>query len=134
MKFYRKTQGAVLGGVCLGISEELNIDPMIIRLIAIAALIMSSGIVGLIYIILWAVLPAVDSNTNIKEEVMDKLEKHSYLKDKIKNPNAIGIILVVIGLLIFIDVLLPLDLIMKFIFPLALVGVGVYLLVINNKR
>ena len=134
MKFYRKTQGAVLGGVCLGISEELKIDPMIIRLIAIAALIMSSGIVGLIYIILWAVLPAVDSNTNIKDEVMDKLEKHSYLKDRIKNPNAIGIILVVIGLLIFIDVLLPLDLIMKFIFPLALVGVGIYLLTINNKR
>lgn len=134
MKFYRKVQGAVLGGVCLGISEELSIDPMIIRLIAITALIISSGLVGLIYIILWAILPAVDTKTNIKDEVMDKLEKHSYLKDKIKNPNIIGIILVVIGLLIFIDVLLPLDLIIKFIFPLALVGVGIYLLFINNKR
>lgn len=134
MKFYRKIQGAVLGGVCLGISEELKIDPMIVRLIAIVALIISGGFVGLIYIILWAVLPAIDSNTNIKDEVMEKLEKHSSLKDKIKNPNVVGIILVVFGLLIFIDIIIPLDLIMRFVFPIALVGAGIYLLAVNNKR
>lgn len=134
MKFYRKIQGSVLGGVCNGISEELKIDTMLVRLVAILASIISGGFVGLIYIILWAVLPATDSNSNIKDEVMDKVNQYSFLKDKIKNPNVLGIVLVSFGLLILIDIILPLDLIMKFFLPLALVGVGIYLLIVNNKR
>lgn len=134
MKFYRKIQGSVLGGVCNGISEELKIDTMLVRLVAILALIISGGFVGLIYIILWAVLPATDSNSNIKDEVMDKVNQYSFLKEKVKNPNVLGIVLVVLGLLILIDIILPLDLIMKFFLPLALVGVGIYLLIVNNKR
>lgn len=134
MKFYRKIQGSVLGGVCNGISEELKIDTMLVRLVAILASIISGGFVGLIYIILWVVLPATDSNSNIKDEVMDKVNQYSFLKDKIKNPNVLGIVLVSFGLLILIDIILPLDLIMKFFLPLALVGVGIYLLIVNNKR
>ncbi len=134
MKFYRKIQGSVLGGVCIGISEEFKIDTMLFRLIAILALIISGGFVGIIYIVLWAVLPAVDSNTNIKDEVMDKVNKYSFLKDKVKNPNILGIVLVVVGLLILIDMILPIDLIMKFLIPAALVGGGIFLLIVNNKR
>lgn len=134
MKFYRKIQGSVLGGVCNGISEELKIDTMLIRLVAILALIISGGFVGLVYVLLWAVLPAIDSNSNIKDEVMDKINQYSFLKDKIKNPNVLGIVLVSLGLLILIDIILPLDLIMKFFLPLALVGLGIYLLIVNNKR
>lgn len=134
MKFYRKIQGSVLGGVCNGISDELKIDTMLVRLVAILALVISGGFVGLIYIILWAVIPAIDSNSNIKDEVMDKVNQYSFLKDKIKNPNLLGIVLLVLGLLILIDIILPLDLIMKFLLPLALVGVGIYLLIVNNKR
>ncbi len=134
MKFYRKIEGSVLGGVCLGISNELKIDTMLVRLIAILALILSGGFIGLIYIILWAVLPAIDSNTNMKDEVMDKVTKYSFLKDKIKNPNLVGISLVVVGLLILIDVIFPIDLIMKYLIPISLVGVGVYLLIVNNKK
>lgn len=134
MKFYRKIQGSVLGGVCIGISEELKIDTMLFRLIAILASIVSGGFVGLIYLILWAVLPAVDSNSNIKDEVMDKLNKYSFLKDKVKNPNVLGILLLVIGLLILADILLPIKLIMRFIIPIALVVAGVYLLTVNNKK
>lgn len=134
MKFYRRIQGSVLGGVCVGISEELKIDTMLFRLIAILASIVSGGFIGLVYIILWAVLPAIDSNSNIKDEVMDKVNKYSFLKDKIKNPTVLGIVLVVFGLLILIDILLPMDLIMKFIIPLLLVGAGLYLLIVNNKR
>lgn len=134
MKFYRKIQGSVLGGVCNGICEEMKIDTMLFRLVAILALIVSSGFIGILYIILWAVLPAIDSNSNIKDEITDKIKKYSFLKDKVKNPNVLGIILLALGLLILIDIILPLDLILKFFLPLALVAGGIYLLVVNNKR
>lgn len=134
MKFYRKIQGSVLGGVCNGICEEMKIDTMLFRLVAILALIVSSGFIGILYIILWAVLPAIDSNSNIKDEITDKIKKYSFLKDKVKNPNVLGIILLALGLLILIDIILPLDLILRFIIPLALVAGGLYLLIVNNKR
>lgn len=134
MKFYRKIQGSVLGGVCNGICEEMKIDTMLFRLVAILALIVSSGFIGILYIILWAVLPATDSNSNIKDEIMDKVNQYSFLKDKVKNPNVLGIILLALGLLILIDIILPLDLILRFIIPLALVAGGLYLLIVNNKR
>lgn len=134
MKFYRKIQGSVLGGVCNGICEEMKIDTMLFRLVAILALIVSSGFIGILYIILWAVLPATDSNSNIKDEIMDKVNQYSFIKDKVKNPNVLGIILLALGLLILIDIILPLDLILRFIIPLALVAGGLYLLIVNNKR
>lgn len=134
MKFYRKIQGSVIGGVCNGICEEMKIDTMLFRLVAILALIVSSGFIGILYIILWAVLPTIDSNSNIKDEITDKIKKYSFLKDKVKNPNVLGIILLALGLLILIDIILPLDLILKFFLPLALVAGGIYLLVVNNKR
>ena len=134
MKFYRKIQGSVLGGVCNGICEEMKIDTMLFRLVALLALIVSSGFIGILYIILWAVLPAIDSNSNIKDEITDKIKKYSFLKDKVKNPNVLGIILLALGLLILIDIILPLDLILRFIIPLALVAGGLYLLIVNNKR
>ncbi len=134
MKFYRKIQGSVIGGVCLGISEELKIDVMLVRLIAILGLIVSGGFIGLIYIILWAVLPAIDSTTNIKDEVMEKVRKYSFLKDKVKNPNILGIGLIAFGILILIDVILPIDLIMRYLFPIGLVGLGIYFLIVNNKK
>ena len=134
MKFYRKIQGSVIGGVCNGICEEMKIDTMLFRLVAILALIVSSGFIGILYIILWAVLPAIDSNSNIKDEITDKIKKYSFLKDKVKNPNVLGIILLALGLLILIDIILPLDLILRFIIPLALVAGGLYLLIVNNKR
>jgi hypothetical protein len=40
----------------------------------------------------------------------------------------------VFGILILIDILLPMELVMKFIIPLALVGAGLYLLFVNNKK
>lgn len=134
MKFYRKTEGSVLGGVCLGISEEYNFDVMLTRLAAIIALVLTSGFIGIVYVILWAVLPAVDADTGIKEEVLEKINKYSYIKDRIKNPNIIGVVLVVIGLLILINIILPMELIMRYLIPIALVGAGIFLLIVNNKR
>ena len=58
--FYRSKDGAVLGGVCSGLSESLKIDVIIIRILFLGLLILDS--IGFwLYIALWILLP-LDSN------------------------------------------------------------------------
>jgi phage shock protein C len=54
--FYRSKDGAVLGGVCSGLSESFKIDITIVRILWLFMLL-SWGSGLLLYIILWIVLP-----------------------------------------------------------------------------
>ena len=56
-RLFRLNNHRILGGVCSGIAEYLNIDSVWIRLIFIITLFISAGTSFLIYIILWAIIP-----------------------------------------------------------------------------
>lgn len=56
-KLYRSTTNKVIGGVCGGLGEYFNIDPVIVRLIVVAFTLMGgSGVLA--YIIGYVVIPA----------------------------------------------------------------------------
>jgi phage shock protein PspC (stress-responsive transcriptional regulator) len=56
-RFYRSTTDRKIAGVCGGLAEYFNIDPVIVRIIAFI-LLLPGGLPGLIpYIILWIVVP-----------------------------------------------------------------------------
>jgi phage shock protein C len=61
-RLYRDESRKMVGGVCAGLSEYLNIDVSILRAIFLLALILKGG-GGLIYIVLWIVLPKKDYYT-----------------------------------------------------------------------
>ncbi len=55
-KLYRSQDQRILGGVCGGLGEYFNIDPIIVRLIFVAfALIGGGGL--LLYLFMWIVSP-----------------------------------------------------------------------------
>ncbi len=55
-RLYRSQTDKMLGGVCAGLGQYLDVDPTVIRLIFIlAALLGGHGI--LLYLILWLVMP-----------------------------------------------------------------------------
>jgi len=55
-QLYRSTENKMIAGVCGGIAEYFDIDPTIIRIIAVVLLL--AGSAGFwIYIILWIVVP-----------------------------------------------------------------------------
>lgn len=55
-KLYRSVTDKMLGGVCGGLAEYFDIDPVIVRLIFVLAVIFGgSGILA--YIILWIIIP-----------------------------------------------------------------------------
>lgn len=57
-KLYRNTQDKVLGGVCSGIGDYFNLDPTLIRLIAVLLIVFSGGLGIFAYIFAWIIVPA----------------------------------------------------------------------------
>ncbi len=59
-RIYRNPDNMILGGVCSGISEYFNIDPIILRLIFVIAVIFyGTGI--FLYLVLWIIIPKAET-------------------------------------------------------------------------
>lgn len=58
-RLHKSIMNKKIAGVCAGIAETLNIDPTIIRIIALLLLIFSriGGGVFILYLALWLILP-----------------------------------------------------------------------------
>jgi len=54
-RLFRDVDNRMLGGVCSGLGAYLNLDPVIIRVIFLVAIL--SGISLLVYLVLWIVIP-----------------------------------------------------------------------------
>lgn len=54
-RLFRDIDNRLLGGVCSGLGAYLNLDPVIIRVIFLVAIL--SGISLLVYLVLWIVIP-----------------------------------------------------------------------------
>ena len=54
-RIYKTSEGAIIGGVCAGLSEGLKIDVTLVRIVTL--LMAFTGVGALPYIILWIALP-----------------------------------------------------------------------------
>ena len=134
MGLYRKREGAVIGGVCIGIADKYGIDPLLIRIAALILLFFTGGLVGAIYLILWAVLPASDSDSTIKEELIDKVQELNLSTNSISKPLFLGGLFIVLGLFALFAFIFPFDIIYKIFISLIFIGIGIYFLVINRRK
>ena len=157
-KLYRSRTDSVIGGVCGGLAEHFNIDPVIVRVIAV--LLIFSGGAGLIaYLILWLVVPlqgadaaqpkdTIQANANeIKEtaegigqevrETISTEERDPETAARIRNRRRtwLGIGLVAVGAVILLG---NLRLLWWFnwgvIWPVPVIIVGVIVLVLARRK
>lgn len=56
-RLYRDTENRVLAGVCSGMGAYFNTDPVLLRILFVALVLMSVGIVVIIYLVMWVVVP-----------------------------------------------------------------------------
>lgn len=140
-RIHRSSKNSILGGICSGLAESLEIDPTILRIIFVLFTIFGgSGI--LIYIILWIIMPSnsqiVISKDNLKEnfqEIKDRTKKFAHdikLNKSIAktqdNRGWIALIVVLIGL-VFLFNNYGLGEVINFgkLWPLILVVIGITL-------
>jgi phage shock protein PspC (stress-responsive transcriptional regulator) len=53
----RRTQQAFLGGVAGGVAQFIGANPLYVRILFVLALLLSFGMFGIVYLILWLFLP-----------------------------------------------------------------------------
>lgn len=138
-KLYRSVTDKMLGGVCGGIAEYFGIDPVIIRLTFVLAVIFGgSGILA--YIILWIIIPQKPyivtpfnqenknddnlHNSETENKTSDDLQSNKFRKNLNNNKTAFaGIFLIVLGVIILLSNFVP-GFYFKDYWPVVLIFLG----------
>lgn len=138
-KLYKSKKDRVLGGVCGGLAEYLEIDSNVIRIIwLLAVLLGGTGI--LLYIIAWIIIPTEPQEIiNSKEETAhddvseEKKEGagYGYWSEGGRN---LGIILIVLGGVILFRQFAPFQVPWAYVGPILLILGGLYLIVSSRKN
>ncbi len=104
----RSSNDQIVAGVCAGLAEYFDIDPIIVRLV-FALLILSGGSGILVYIILWIVMPESGDEGKSGKQVVEKNTKEfeqrvESMVDSIDKPSNysrvqlwFGVLIVVLG-------------------------------------
>ncbi|WP_342083087.1 PspC domain-containing protein [Dyadobacter sp. OTU695] len=143
-KLHRIPDQAVFGGVCAGIAQYLQIDVVIVRVIfvvmALPILPPGFGMTGLIYIILWAVLPTgpagevYTTHTAFGSEPAKPSEPLFEKKRSDQTMMILGGVLIFFGALMLIDDLPVWYQFKKYFWPIALIGIGAFLILRQRDK
>lgn len=131
-KLYRSRRKRIFGGVGGGLGDYFDIDPILIRIIFVV-LTLINGIGILLYIILWIIVPeeSFESAYSInpekrmdenKQRVEEKLY-NEYKKSRGNGVRTFGIILIVLGSMVFLIKIVP-QLYFSDIYPILFILIG----------
>lgn len=133
-KLYRSRKNRVLGGICGGIGEYFEVDPVLIRVLSIVGAFITSGILVFAYIVSWLIIPekieplfyesSPNSGTNPPPDNIPYVQKEP------KGKRVLGIVLIFIGAFLLLDNIFPFFDLWDY-WPLMLIGAGI-LLVTNS--
>ena len=88
-RLYRSESDRMLAGVCGGLGEYFNIDPTLVRLIFAGTFLLGFGSSGLLYLLLWIVMPTESrmnstSQQRVEEGVQEMADKTRQVVDEVR--------------------------------------------------
>lgn len=135
-KLYRSKKDQIIFGVCGGLADYFEIDPLIVRLVFVALLF--GGGAGLIIYLLFALLmPVKDSSkvNNVEELIVEtkgKTKKVSQNLDSYNFSFLLGAFLIVVGISLFFANFWPFNFLIINFWPLLLILIG--LIIVFKKK
>lgn len=124
-KLYRSSRGKVIAGVCTGLGEYFEIDPVLIRALFIIALF-SGGIGVTLYFVLWIIMPSEEtvfsSHPPTEPSEFSETDERVF-SEKHKGAVLTGLVLVGVGIFFLIREFFPMFS-FKYVFPMALIAIG----------
>lgn len=138
-KLHRIPDQAVFGGVASGIAQYLQIDVVIVRVLFVVMLFLpippSFGWTGILYIILWAVLPTGEADVHNFDTIASK--PHDPEAEKKRNDQTVKILggaLVLFGIFMLIDDFPFWYQIKPYFWPIALITIGAFLILRQRDK
>ncbi|MEA3343371.1 MAG: PspC domain-containing protein [archaeon] len=119
---YRSKDDKIISGVFGGLAGYLNIDPVILRIIGVVLFLAKPGEFILFYIIASIIIPESDKEISHKETTASKEEKAS-----VDGGFLFGVALVVLGVVFILQKFFS-WFTFDYVWPFALIGVGLYIL------
>jgi phage shock protein PspC (stress-responsive transcriptional regulator) len=122
-RLYRSNRNSVIAGVCGGIGEYFDIDPVMVRIIAVL-LLLAKGVGLIAYVVAWIAMPVRPADEPVRPAPKSEISK--YLP---------GIILIALGVIFLVDNLFW-WFHFGYIWPLGLVAIGVILVFksLNDRK
>lgn len=130
-RLYRSRRNAVIGGVCGGLGEYFDVDPVLVRIIWLIALF--SGVGLIVYFLCWLLIPQRPLGDNIQEksQYQDGYYNEDYYRNETgrqeKTKVLLGTGLIILGSFFLMQRFMPwfdFDL----IWPVLLIFCGFYLI------
>jgi phage shock protein C len=128
---YRSVKDRKIAGVAGGIGEYLEIDPAIVRLVWLLA-ILFGGAGFLAYLIAWIVIPEAKVNTNEENNVQEKTVPSVGKTELTGGLTFLGVLLIVIGIYLLVKQFIPFGLV-NYFWPIIIISLGIFLLIPKNK-
>lgn len=129
----RSETDKIIAGVCGGLAEYLNLDPVWVRLLFVL-LLFASGIGAPIYLVLWVIMPRQEvagqpGSAVLQDNFEDLSQTVSKKMNNLSRPGTIGTLLILFGVYFLLSQLGWFHWLSGAIFwPIVIIGVGVYML------
>lgn len=73
-----RSRNACVGGVCAGLAKRFDLDPIVTRILAIFITVMTFGVGGIAYLILWARMPREGEQDVLYEITPESAESNAF--------------------------------------------------------
>jgi len=152
-KLYRSKKSRILAGVCGGLGEYLDVDPVLIR-IGFVLLALGHGLGILLYIILMIIIPKEpakgteqDAKIDIKASAQEMKEIAQDLGKEVRaaasefkehkgwfsdRRNIVGLVLIILGFIALTNIAFPIQMFWfrwNYLWPLVIIIIGIYLII-----
>jgi phage shock protein C len=130
-RLYRSAKDRVVSGVCGGLADYFDIDPLLIRIIFII-LALSGGLGILIYLAAWIIIPRQNSPEGQDQTSPNDEERNPGMK---RNPSGVvfGMLIIILGIGLLLHNYGLFHFKFSLIWPLILIALGVRLLIRDKK-
>jgi phage shock protein C len=122
-RLVRSTDDRVIAGLCGGLGRYLGVDPVILRIAAVL-LVFAGGAGIVLYVIGWVAIPEEGETASGTEPP---------LAERTGGAVALGLIFVGLGAIFLADELWPNFLSWRYVWPIALIVVGVVVLLRSRR-
>lgn len=122
VRLVRSETERMVAGVCGGLADYLNVDPVLVRL-AFVVLSLASGVGLVIYAILWAIMPTASNAQPVIRLMDEAVDDPAAYKSRRTPAATVGIVLILFGAFFLLSQFGLLD---SRFWPIVLIFAGLY--------